>query len=68
MLEFETNALGRLKILALIDDIALLEKQYDVSEKYIIAYGFDLKEKRWRSGSYCTSLKEAFKEFKSAVC
>ena len=67
MLEFETNVLGKLKILALINDIALLEKQYNTPEKYIIAYGFNAKEKRWNKGSYCTSFDDALEEFKKAV-
>lgn len=60
---FETKALGKLKILAYIGNNALLEKMYDTPEKYILASGFDIKEKRWNFGSYFTNLKDAFKEF-----
>ena len=60
---FNTNSLGKLKILAFIGNNALLEKMYDTPEKYIIASGFNIKEKNWNFGSYFTNLKDAFKEF-----
>lgn len=60
---FETKSLGKLKILAFIGNNALLEKMYDTPEKYIIASGFDINDKRWNFGSYFTTLKDAFSEF-----
>ena len=50
-LYIETHSLGKLKILAFIGTNALLEKMYDTPEKYILASGFDIKEKRWNFGS-----------------
>ncbi len=64
MLEFETRTLGRLKLLAFINDMALIEKMNpNEIEKYIVAYGFDMSTKSWRSGSYRIHLEEAMKEF-----
>lgn len=63
MLEFETPSLGELKLLAFVNDVGLIEKKNDEIEKYIVAYGFDMNTKTWRSGSYHINLEEAEKEF-----
>lgn len=61
---FETNSLGKLRILAYIGTVALLEKMYDTPEKYIVAIDFDIENSRWNHGIYCTSFKTAFEEFR----
>jgi len=64
---FETNSLGKLKILAFINEYALLEKQYDTPEKYIIAVNFDMENKRWDFGKYYVSFEDAYKTFSDRV-
>lgn len=61
---FETNSLGKLRILAYIGTVALLEKLYDTPEKYIVAVDFDIENSRWNHGIYCPSFKTAFEEFR----
>ena len=65
--EFETNSLGKLKILANIDNKALLEKMYDTPEKYIIAINFNYKDKEWDYGIYHQNFKEALEDFTERV-
>lgn len=65
--EFESRSLGRLKILAHIDNRALLEMQNDAPEKYIIATDFDLEDKSWGFGSYFESFQNALEEFSERV-
>ena len=65
--EFETKALGKLKILAHIDNRALLEKMYDDPEKYIIATDFNIEEKTWIFGSYFNNFKNALEDFTERV-
>lgn len=64
---FNTKALGNLKILALIDNYALIEKMYDTPEKYIIASGFDIKTKTWNFGSYYSNFKDVVEDFTERV-
>ncbi len=64
---FETKALGKLRILSFIDNIALLEKMYDSKEIYIVAINFDIENCCWGSGLYRTSFQEAFEEFRKMV-
>ena len=64
---FKTRALGELRILSFIDNVALLEKMYDAKEKYIIAINFDIENDCWDSGIYHTSFQDAFEEFKEEV-
>lgn len=64
---FSTRALGNLKILAYIDNYALIEKMYDTPEKYIIASGFDMESKSWNFGSYYTDFKEVLEDFTDKV-
>ena len=65
--EFETKSLGKLKILAHIDNIALLEKLYNAPEKYIIATNFDVEQKSWASGSYYEDFKDVLEEFTERI-
>lgn len=65
--EFETGALGKLKILAHIDNRALLEKMYDTPEKYIIATGFNIEERSWKFGSYFDSFQNALEDFTERI-
>lgn len=65
--EIETKSLGKLKILAHIDNRALLEKMYDTPEKYIIATNFDIATKSWDFGSYYYSFQDAIEEFTERV-
>lgn len=65
--ELETKSLGKLKILAHIDNRALLEKMYDTPEKYIIATNFDIATKSWDFGSYFESFQDALEEFTERV-
>lgn len=65
--EFETKSLGRLKILAHIDNRALLEKMYNTPEKYIIATNFNIETKSWDFGSYFENFQEALEEFTERV-
>lgn len=65
--EFETRSLGKLKILAHIDNRALLEKMYDTPEKYIIATNFNIETKSWDFGSYFESFQDALEEFTERV-
>ena len=65
--EFETRALGKIKILAHIDNRALLEKMYDTPEKYIIATDFNIEEKSWAFGSYFNNFKNALEDFTERV-
>ena len=65
--EFETKSLGKLKILAHIDNRALLEKMYDTPEKYIIATNFNIETKSWDFGSYYSSFQDAIEEFTERV-
>ena len=65
--EFETKALGKIKILAHIDNRALLEKMYDTPEKYIIATDFNIEEKSWAFGSYYNNFQNALEEFTERV-
>lgn len=60
---FETKSLGKLKILAFIGENALLEKMYNIPEKYIVASGFDMESKSWNYGSYYQELEDALKKF-----
>lgn len=65
--EFETKSLGRLKILAHIDNRALLEKMYNTPEKYIIATNFNIETKSWDFGSYFENFQDALEEFTERV-
>lgn len=65
--EFETKSLGKLKILAHIDNRALLEKMYDTPEKYIIATNFNIETKNWDFGSYFENFQDALEEFTERV-
>lgn len=65
--EFETKSLGRLKILAHIDNKALLEKMYNTPEKYIIATNFNIETKSWDFGSYFDDFKNALEDFTERV-
>lgn len=65
--EFESRSLGKLKILAHIDNRALLEKMYDAPEKYIIATDFNIEEKAWAYGSYFDDFKNALEDFTERV-
>lgn len=65
--EIETKSLGKLKILAHIDNRALLEKMYDTPEKYIVATNFDIATKSWDFGSYYYSFQDAIEEFTERV-
>lgn len=65
--EFETKSLGKLKILAHIDNRALLEKMYDTPEKYIIATNFNIETKSWDFGSYFENFQDALEEFTERV-
>ena len=65
--EIKSNSLGNLKILAHIDNIALLERQYDVPEKYIIARNFNIETKSWDFGSYFRDFQEVLEEFTERV-
>jgi len=65
--EFESRSLGRLKILAHIDNRALLEKMYNDPEKYIIATDFNIEEKAWAFGSYFDNFKNALEDFTERV-
>ncbi|MCI9038893.1 MAG: hypothetical protein HFJ29_03325 [Clostridia bacterium] len=64
---FKTNALGKLKILCLIDKTALIEKMYNTKEKYIVAVNFDIENCCWDFGFYRTSFQEAFEDFRERV-
>lgn len=64
---FKTRALGELKILANINEYALIEKQYDTPEKYIVAANFDIKNKNWDFGMYHTTFENAFEQFSNRV-
>lgn len=65
--EFETKSLGKLKILAHIDNRALLEKMYNTPEKYIIATNFNIETKSWDFGSYFENFQDALEEFTERV-
>lgn len=65
--EFETKSLGKLRILAHIDNRALLEKMYDTPEKYIIATNFNIETKSWDFGSYFENFQDALEEFTERV-
>lgn len=65
--EIKSNSLGNLKILAHIDNIALLERQYDIPEKYIIASNFNIESKSWDFGSYFKDFQEVMEEFTERI-
>ncbi len=66
--EIEKNALGKLKVLSNIDELALLErKKYDDIKEYIIASGFNMENKDWRSGSYYDDFGKAIEEYTERV-
>lgn len=65
--EIESKSLGNLKILAHIDNRALLERINDVPDKYIIATNFDIETKSWDFGSYYYSFQDAIEEFTERV-
>lgn len=65
--EIESSSLGKLKILAHIDNRALLERQNDVPDKYIIATNFNIENKNWDFGSYYYSFQDAIEEFTERV-
>ena len=65
--EFEKKSLGKLKILAHIDNRALLEKMYNTPEKYIIATNFNIETKSWDFGSYFENFQDALEEFTERV-
>lgn len=65
--EFETKSLGKLKILAHIDNRALLEKMYNTPEKYIIVTNFNIETKSWDFGSYFENFQDALEEFTERV-
>lgn len=65
--EFETKSLGKLKILAHIDNRALLEKMYNTPKKYIIATNFNIETKSWDFGSYFENFQDALEEFTERV-
>ena len=65
--EIESSSLGKLKILAHIDNRALLERQNDVPDKYIIATNFNIDNKNWDFGSYYYSFQDAIEEFTERV-
>ena len=65
--EIESKSLGRLKILAHIDNRALLERMNDVPDKYIIATNFNIEDKSWDFGSYYYSFQDVVEEFMERV-
>lgn len=65
--EIESKSLGKLKILAHIDNKALLERMSNVPDKYIIATNFNIEEKSWDFGSYYYSFQDVIEEFMERV-
>ena len=65
--EIESKSLGKLKILANIDNMALLERMNNISEEYIIATNFNIDDKAWDFGSYYYSFQDAIEEFTERV-
>lgn len=60
---FVTNKYGKMKILADIKNVALLERMYDSPTKYIVAIGFDKEQVSWDWGKYYDKLTNAMNEF-----
>ena len=60
---FQTMSLGKVKLLALIGNNALIERLDNNPEKYIVANGFDMQNKTWTFGCYYRSFKQAMKEY-----
>ena len=65
--EIETKSLGRMRVLANIKDIALIEKLYDSPEKYIVGVGFNKKTNSWSFGIYHNDLPKALNSFNKTV-
>ena len=60
---FVTNKYGKMKVLANIKNVALLERMYDSPTKYIVAIGFDKEQVSWDWGKYYDKLTNAMNEF-----
>ena len=67
MLEFETNTLGKLRMLGRYINTVLLEKIDCDYENYIVASGFDDNTNTWANGTYLNTYKSALREFKSRI-
>ena len=57
--EIETKTLGRMKVLACIEDIALIERLCDTPEKYVVGVGFNKETDSWSYGIYHNKLNKA---------
>lgn len=65
--EIETRTLGRMKVLACIEDIALIERLCDTPEKYVVGVGFNKETDSWSYGIYHNKLTEALNSFNRTV-
>ena len=65
--EIETKSLGKMRVLANIKDIALIEKLYDAPEKYIVGVGFNKETNSWSFGIYHSDLAKALNSLNRTV-
>lgn len=65
--EIETKSLGKMKILACINNIALIERLCDTPEKFVVGVGFDKETNSWGYGIYHDKLTGALNSFNKAV-
>ena len=65
--EIETKTLGRMKVLACIEDIALIERLCDTPEKYVVGVGFNKETDSWSYGIYHNKLTNALNSFNRTV-
>lgn len=65
--EIETKSLGKMKVLAHIKDIVLIEILCDAPEKYVVGVGFNKKTDSWSFGIYHSDLAKALNSFNKTV-
>ena len=65
--EIETKSLGKMRVLAHIKDIALIERVCDAPEKYVVGVGFNKKTDSWSFGIYHSDLAKALNSFNKTV-
>ena len=61
--EIETRSLGKMRVMANIEDVILVERLCDTPEKYVVGVGFNKKTDSWSYGIYHNDLTRALNSF-----
>lgn len=61
--EIETRSLGKMRVMANIEDVILVERLCDTPEKYVVGVGFNKETDSWSYGIYHNDLTRALNSF-----